>query len=55
MKLGNYHNVFFVGIGGIGMSALARWFKKEGLSVQGYDKTETSLTKQLLKESITVF
>lgn len=55
MKLGNYHNVFFVGIGGIGMSALARWFKKEGLNVQGYDKTETPLTKQLVKESIEVF
>lgn len=55
MKLGNYHNVFFVGIGGIGMSALARWFKKEGLNVQGYDKTKTPLTLQLVKESIEVF
>jgi UDP-N-acetylmuramate--alanine ligase len=44
---GNYHIVYFLGIGGIGMSALARWFKQKGYSVFGYDRTSTVLTKKL--------
>lgn len=48
------HNVFFIGIGGIGMSALARWFKAKGHEVVGYDKTSTSLTGQLLEEGIVI-
>jgi UDP-N-acetylmuramate--alanine ligase len=46
--------VFFLGIGGIGMSALARWFRANGHQVSGYDKTETPLTRALAAEGITV-
>ena len=46
--------VFFLGIGGIGMSALARWFRANGHSVSGYDKTETPLTLALQAEGIAV-
>ena len=48
------HNVFFVGIGGIGMSALARWFKANDFEVIGYDKTATGLTQSLFEEGIMV-
>ncbi len=54
MKLEDIHSVYFVGIGGIGMSALARWFKHNGKAVSGYDKTETVLTKKLQGEGIQV-
>ena len=47
MNLNQIHNVYFIGIGGIGMSALARYFKTLGKNVSGYDKTETELTKEL--------
>ena len=46
--------VYFLGIGGIGMSALARYFKSIGVAVSGYDKTETVLTKQLTAEGIKI-
>ncbi len=46
--------IYFIGIGGIGMSALARYFNARGVVVSGYDKTETALTKQLAKEGIAV-
>jgi UDP-N-acetylmuramate--alanine ligase len=46
--------VYLIGIGGIGMSGLARYFKNQGLSVGGYDRTETELTKQLVQEGISV-
>ncbi|MFD1469440.1 UDP-N-acetylmuramate--L-alanine ligase [Hymenobacter caeli] len=46
--------VFFLGIGGIGMSALARWFQANGHQVSGYDKTETPLTQALQAEGIDV-
>ncbi|MDO7845828.1 UDP-N-acetylmuramate--L-alanine ligase [Hymenobacter sp. M29] len=46
--------VFFLGIGGIGMSALARWFRANGHQVSGYDKTETPLTRALAAEGIAV-
>lgn len=48
------HKIFFIGIGGIGMSALARYFSFHGKSVSGYDKTETVLTKTLVSEGIPV-
>ena len=48
------HNVFFIGVGGIGMSALARWFKANQFNVVGYDKTTTKLTDSLLNEGIIV-
>lgn len=47
MDLKEIHNVYFVGIGGIGMSALARYFKFIGKNVAGYDKTKTPLTLKL--------
>ncbi|HVF80886.1 MAG TPA: Mur ligase domain-containing protein, partial [Flavisolibacter sp.] len=46
--------VYFIGIGGIGMSALARYFLSKGFTVSGYDKTETALTKELIKEGISI-
>ncbi|NLR90086.1 UDP-N-acetylmuramate--L-alanine ligase [Flammeovirga agarivorans] len=46
--------IYFLGIGGIGMSALARWFNANGTTVTGYDKTETELTKTLESEGIQV-
>ncbi len=52
--LKNIHNLYFIGIGGIGMSALARYFREQGKTVSGYDKTETALTKALVEEGIPV-
>lgn len=46
--------LYFLGVGGIGMSALARWFNANGTTVEGYDKTPTDLTKQLQNEGISV-
>lgn len=46
--------LYFLGIGGIGMSALARFFNSRGVKVSGYDKTETELTKKLISEGISV-
>lgn len=54
MKFKDINTVYFVGIGGIGMSALARYFKSQGKDVRGYDKTSTDLTKQLESEDISV-
>ncbi len=47
MNLNQIHNVYFIGIGGIGMSALARYFSYLGKTIAGYDKTETELTREL--------
>lgn len=49
-----YHIVYFIGIGGIGMSALARWFKHQGYAVFGYDRTPSELTDNLSKEGIEI-
>ncbi|MCH8329819.1 MAG: hypothetical protein IH946_00295 [Bacteroidetes bacterium] len=46
--------IYFVGIGGIGMSALARYFNLKGAKVSGYDRVSTDLTNQLQKEGIGV-
>ncbi len=46
--------VYFIGIGGIGMSAIAKFFHKVGLKVSGYDKTATALTKELEASGIAV-
>ena len=54
MNIRDYHIVFFIGVGGIGMSALARWFNANGFKVYGYDRTETPLTKELFKEGISI-
>lgn len=50
----NLDEVYFIGIGGIGMSAIARFFKEGGVKVSGYDKTETALTKELVAGGIPV-
>jgi UDP-N-acetylmuramate--alanine ligase len=52
--LNNIRNVYFLGIGGIGMSALARYFHATGRGVAGYDRTPTPLTRQLSAEGIAV-
>jgi UDP-N-acetylmuramate--alanine ligase len=46
----NYKKIYFLGIGGIGMSALARYYMHEGCRVAGYDRTETPLTRALAAE-----
>ena len=53
-RLENIQNFYFVGIGGIGMSALARYFKLQGKEVFGYDKTPSDITKNLIKEGISI-
>lgn len=54
MKIEQYDTIYFLGIGGIGMSALARWFMKKGMSVSGYDKTATVLTRELEQEGMAI-
>lgn len=54
MNLKNIHIAYFIGIGGIGMSALARWFHHHKIVVKGYDKTPTALTSQLIEEGIDI-
>src|ERR1035437_2998405 len=54
MTFDNIKYVYFLGIGGIGMSALARYFNAMGKTVSGYDKTQTSLTDELVAEGIPV-
>jgi len=46
--------IYFIGIGGIGMSAIARYFNGKGIAVSGYDRKETALTKQLQQEGIPI-
>ena len=53
-NLNKYKNFYFVGIGGIGMSALARYFHAAGKNVLGYDKTLTKLTSALILEGMDV-
>jgi UDP-N-acetylmuramate--alanine ligase len=52
--LTNIKRIYFIGIGGIGMSALARYFNTQGVYVSGYDKTPTGLTEDLIKEGIKI-
>lgn len=54
MALEKYDNIYFLGIGGIGMSALARWFQKQGPRIFGYDRMTTSLTNALQDEGMKV-
>ena len=49
-----YNHYYFIGIGGIGMSAIARYFKHQGFAVSGYDRTPSSLTRELEQEGIAV-
>lgn len=54
MQLSQFTHIYFIGIGGIGMSALARYFKHNGCEVAGYDKTPTSLTQALQAEGMLI-
>ncbi len=54
MNLEDIKKVYFIGIGGIGMSALARYFQGRGAEVHGYDRTETLLTKKLVEEGMNI-
>lgn len=54
MNLKSYHNIFFIGIGGIGMSAIARFFSVNGKNVAGYDKTSSQITKDLMDLGIEI-
>ncbi len=54
MTFQGINKVYFLGIGGIGMSALARWFRHEGYPVAGYDKTPSPLTEELEKEGMQI-
>lgn len=54
MELKNIHTIYFIGIGGIGMSALARYFKRQGADVHGYDRTASALTHALQDEGMFV-
>ncbi len=47
MNLKSIHNVYFIGIGGIGMSALAKYFAVNGKNVAGYDRSQTDITNSL--------
>jgi UDP-N-acetylmuramate--alanine ligase len=54
MTFKGINKVYFLGIGGIGMSALARWFRHEGYPVAGYDKTPSPLTEELHREGMLI-
>ncbi|MFK8103262.1 MAG: UDP-N-acetylmuramate--L-alanine ligase [Saprospiraceae bacterium] len=54
MNLEAIKSVYFIGIGGIGMSAIARYFNTEGKEIYGYDKVASSLTKKLVEEGMTI-
>lgn len=55
MDFSKLKSVYFIGIGGIGMSALARYFKAMGYAVSGYDRTPTLLTSEMEKEGIIIY
>lgn len=52
--MATYKKIYFIGIGGIGMSAIARYYKFKGLAVSGYDRTPSPLTDRLIEEGIPV-
>ena len=54
MNIKTLKHIYFLGIGGIGMSAIARWFIANGYTLAGYDKTATPLTNALQAEGIAV-
>ena len=55
MNLNEIHRVFFIGIGGIGMSAIARYFNSKAIPVFGYDLTATALTQEMESNGISIF
>ena len=54
MNIDQLKSVYFLGIGGIGMSALARYFMSRSIKISGYDKTSTPLTDQLINEGMNI-
>jgi UDP-N-acetylmuramate--alanine ligase len=54
MLLDRIQRVYFLGIGGIGMSSLARFFRSRGIAVAGYDRTKTPLTRALESEGVNI-
>ena len=54
IQLSTFKRAYFVGVGGIGMSALARYFKSLGWNVAGYDKTPSPLTEALISEGVEI-
>ena len=54
MNLDNFKSIYFIGIGGIGMSALAHYFVNQGAKVSGYDRSKTELTKELEKVGVEI-
>ena len=54
MQLDSLKKIYFLGIGGIGMSAIARHFNERGCQIYGYDRTETTLTKKLVNEGMKI-
>ena len=52
--MSKYSKIYFLGIGGIGMSAIARYYKFKGYPVAGYDRTQSELTLELEKEGIDI-
>ena len=54
MGLSEYKNIYFIGIGGIGMSALSRYFNAKKINIYGYDKVKSSLCSDLEKEGMEI-
>jgi UDP-N-acetylmuramate--alanine ligase len=54
IRLSQFDRAYFIGVGGIGMSALARYFVAQGWKVAGYDKTPSVLTDQLIREGVAI-
>jgi len=54
MKLKEYKNIYFVGIGGIGMSAIARYFNNKNVNIFGYDRVKSSLCAELENEGMKI-
>ena len=54
MDVSNLNRIYFIGIGGIGMSALARYFNNKGAAVYGYDRVVTAISRELEKEDMVI-
>jgi len=54
LKIEDLNMIYFLGIGGIGMSALAQWCQKQGISIAGYDRTESVITKTLEEQGVSI-
>ncbi|MDD4235683.1 MAG: UDP-N-acetylmuramate--L-alanine ligase [Bacteroidales bacterium] len=54
MKLEKYKNIYFIGIGGIGMSALARWFNNKAYNIAGYDRSNSEITSSLQNQGVNI-